>query len=148
MTFTEEDTENRKLNVPSSEDSPLSEGLTPDEVLNTLGSKNGFLISCVVVTGLTWTAMAMNGLCAAFITQNCKNCTKMESIVDELGQFKNYFILNLKYLKSLYPFRVISNCSGFKGGALIGWVLGYECTPLTITISIGTLLEVTRDGPQ
>uniref|UniRef100_A0A158QP76 MFS domain-containing protein n=1 Tax=Haemonchus placei TaxID=6290 RepID=A0A158QP76_HAEPC len=40
-------------------------------------------LSCVLITGLTWTVEAMNGMSTAFITQSCENCSNMVSLVDE-----------------------------------------------------------------
>ena len=49
-----------------------------------LGPRNPFLISCVLITGLTWAVVAMNGMSAAFIVQTCANCSEMISLVDEV----------------------------------------------------------------
>ncbi|KAK6038094.1 hypothetical protein COOONC_24401 [Cooperia oncophora] len=59
------------------------EFITPGEILNKLGPRNPFLLSCVLITGLTWTVESMNGMSAAFITQSCENCSDMVSLVDE-----------------------------------------------------------------
>ncbi|VDP56724.1 unnamed protein product [Heligmosomoides polygyrus] len=48
-----------------------------------LSPRNPFLLSCVLITGLTWTVVAMNGMSTAFITQSCENCSDMVSLVDE-----------------------------------------------------------------
>ncbi|VDK44499.1 unnamed protein product [Cylicostephanus goldi] len=47
------------------------------------GPRNPFLVTCVLVTGLTWAVAAMNGMSTAFIIQSCENCSDMISLVDE-----------------------------------------------------------------
>ncbi|ETN70972.1 hypothetical protein NECAME_14420 [Necator americanus] len=63
--------------------------VTPGEILNELGPRNPFLLSSVLITGLTWAVVAMNGMSTAFIVQSCVNCSEMVSLVDEFDLREN-----------------------------------------------------------
>uniref|UniRef100_A0A7I4Y840 MFS domain-containing protein n=1 Tax=Haemonchus contortus TaxID=6289 RepID=A0A7I4Y840_HAECO len=154
------------------------EFITPGEILNKLGPRNPFLLSCVLITGLTWTVEAMNGMSTAFITQSCENCSNMVSLVDEYdlrgsrayisdatitafmigngfgGTFVSkaadrygrrpvliscfVMLASLGTLAAFSPsvmvFGILRFMQGifYTGGALVGWVLGYECTPVKL----------------
>ncbi|RCN32004.1 hypothetical protein ANCCAN_22197 [Ancylostoma caninum] len=84
MTFKHEGAEKMSLTGKDWEESQCGDGLiTPGEILNRLGPRNAFLVSCVLITGLTWAVVAMNGMSTAFIVQSCYNCSEMISLVDE-----------------------------------------------------------------
>ncbi|CAI4221438.1 unnamed protein product [Auanema sp. JU1783] len=166
-----------------------SEKQTPDDILKVLGKSNHFLLSCIILTGLSWTVLSMTGLNAAFITQTCTNCTTMISIVDEWGlrDSKSYladltttgfmvgnmvggalvaqyadkygrkpvFLLCLAgitfsgilaaFSTNIETFFVCRLFQGvfYTGGALVGWVLGYECAPLQLRCFTNVLFGLT-----
>lgn len=66
---------------------PLTaDDLSPDDVLERMGSRSPLLIVIVVITGFSWAATSMTGMNAAFVTQSCENCSEMISVVDEVSR--------------------------------------------------------------
>ncbi|KAK6737117.1 hypothetical protein RB195_019672 [Necator americanus] len=152
--------------------------VTPGEILNELGPRNPFLLSSVLITGLTWAVVAMNGMSTAFIVQSCVNCSEMVSLVDEFDLRENRayisdattsafmvgnaigatfiskaadrygrkYVLLFCFLMmaftgaiaafspSVVIYGVLRLLQGifYTGAALVGWVLGYECTPVKL----------------
>ncbi|KAK6737115.1 hypothetical protein RB195_019672 [Necator americanus] len=125
--------------------------VTPGEILNELGPRNPFLLSSVLITGLTWAVVAMNGMSTAFIVQSCVNCSEMVSLVDEFDLRENRAYISDATTSAF----MVGNAIGAtfiskaadrygrkyatardflhsEGAALVGWVLGYECTPVKL----------------